>query len=241
MAAVPVEQVHDGTRQQHQVGPVAGSLVFLVIEGVIAPPIWAPAGVLVQTSLSAERPTDGWRQSSPRMWSGRWFLLPNAANIRRWGEFVVHMVDMAIAKEMIITGINFPSDVDEIEASGLTSVPSVKVTPPRIRESSCAMECHVSQILDYGSRTIVIGEVVQMYVRDECLDARGRYVLPEVYQPIARLHANNYIVADNQFVLNKPDELVHYDIAAGYGEPPPEAKSTLDPGGIPLADGQNLG
>lgn len=65
------------------------------------------------------------------------------ANIRRSGEFVVHMVDMAIAKEMIFTGINLPSDVDEIQASGLTSVSSVKVAPPRIQESPCAMECRV--------------------------------------------------------------------------------------------------
>lgn len=86
------------------------------------------------------------------------------------------------------------------------------------------MECRVSQILDYGRRSIVIGEVVRMYVRDECLDASGRYVLPEVYQPIARVHANNYIVADNQFVLTKPDDFVHHDIAAGYGGPVPEAK-----------------
>src|SRR5262245_1181726 len=123
------------------------------------------------------------------------------ANIRSSGEFVVHMVDMSIAKEMIITGVNFPSDVDEIEFSGLTKIPSVKISAPRIKESPCAMECQVSQILDYGRRAIVIGEVVQMHVHDECLDERGRYVLPEVYQPIARLHADNYIVADRQFVL----------------------------------------
>lgn len=144
------------------------------------------------------------------------------ANIRRSGEFVVHMVDMAIAKEMIVTGINFPSDVDEIEFAGLTSTPSVKVAAPRIEESPCAMECRVSQILDYGRRTIVIGEVVQMYVRDDCLDERGRYVRPEAYQPIARLHADNYIVASDQFVLKRPTELLHHEEAAGYAAPKPE-------------------
>ncbi|MCM5689528.1 flavin reductase family protein [Sinorhizobium meliloti] len=162
------------------------------------------------------------------------------ANIRRSGEFVVHMVDMAIAKEMIITGINFPSDVDEIQVSGLTSVSSVKVAPPRIQESPCAMECRVSQILNYGRRSIVIGEVLQMYVRDECLDASGRYVLPDVYQPIARLHANNYIVADNQFVLTKPDEFAHHDNAAGYGGPVHEAKGGSTIRIASAADGQKL-
>ncbi len=132
-------------------------------------------------------------------------------NIRRTNEFVVHMVDMSIAKEMIITGINFPSDVDEIAFAGLTSVPSIKVSAPRIKESPCAMECRVSQMLDYGRRTIVIGEVVQMHVHDDCLDEDGRYVRPEAYQPIARLHADNYIVADNQFVMRKPAHLLEYE------------------------------
>ncbi|NRP69620.1 Flavoredoxin [Ensifer psoraleae] len=144
------------------------------------------------------------------------------ANIKRSGEFVVHMVDMSIAKEMIVTGINFPSDIDEIEFAGLTSVPSVKVAPPRIKEAPCAMECRVAQTIDYERRTIVLGEVVQMHVRDDCLDERGRYVRPEVYQPIARLHADNYIVADRQFVLKKPADLLHHEEAAGYGEPKPE-------------------
>jgi len=128
------------------------------------------------------------------------------ANIRRTGEFVAHMVDMAIAKEMILTGIDLPSDVDEVAFAGLTSTPSLQVAPPRIAESPCAMECKVLKLLDFGRRTIVIGEVVQMRVRDDCLDERGRYVRPDTYQPIARLHADNYIVADNQFVLSEPED-----------------------------------
>jgi hypothetical protein len=44
---------------------------------------------------------------------------------------------------------------------------------------------------------------VHMHVRDECLDPEGYHVRPDVYQPIARLHSDNYIVADNQFVLTE--------------------------------------
>jgi flavin reductase (DIM6/NTAB) family NADH-FMN oxidoreductase RutF len=67
------------------------------------------------------------------------------------------------------------------------------------------MECTVLNLLDYGRRTIVLGQVVQMHVRDDCLDERRRYVRPDTYQPIARLHADNYIVSDNQFVLAEPE------------------------------------
>jgi len=69
------------------------------------------------------------------------------------------------------------------------------------------MECRISQIIDYPRRAIVLGEVVQMHVRDNCLDEAGRYVRPEVYQPVARLHADNYVVSDRQFVISPTDSL----------------------------------
>jgi len=62
-------------------------------------------------------------------------------------------------------------------------------------------------MIEYPRRVILLGQVVQMHVRDACLDAASRYVLPEVYQPIARLHADNYIVANQQFVLSETPEL----------------------------------
>ena len=46
-----------------------------------------------------------------------------------------------------------------------------------------------------------------MHVRDDCLDTAGRYVVPEVYQPIARLHADNYIIPDRQFQLKKSADM----------------------------------
>jgi flavin reductase (DIM6/NTAB) family NADH-FMN oxidoreductase RutF len=126
------------------------------------------------------------------------------ANLRRSGEFIVHMVDMAIAEAMLVTGNDVPPGVDEIALAGLSAVPARQVAAPRIAESPCAMECRVEQIIDYPRRAIVLGRVVQMFVRDTCIDAKGRYVNPETYQPIARLHADNYVASDCQFVLSDP-------------------------------------
>jgi flavin reductase (DIM6/NTAB) family NADH-FMN oxidoreductase RutF len=123
------------------------------------------------------------------------------ANLRRSGEFVVHMVDMALAPGMLVTGRDVAPEVDEIALAGLTAVPARQVGAARIAEAPCAMECVVERIIDYPRRSIVLGRVVQMYVRDDCLDSRGRYVDPAVYQPIARLHADNYVTSDRQIVL----------------------------------------
>lgn len=129
-------------------------------------------------------------------------------NLRRTGEFVVNMVDANLAERMIICGTALGPEVDELKLSGLTALPSVQVDAARVAESPCAMECKVEQIIDYPGRAIVLGRVVQMHVRDDCLDDAGRYVLPEVYQPLARLHADNYIRPDRQFQLKKSPEMV---------------------------------
>ena len=75
------------------------------------------------------------------------------------------------------------------------------------------MECRVERIIDFSRRAIVLGQVVEMHVRDDCLDARGRYVNPDFYQPIARLHRDNYITSDRQFEIRKPDELLPLEAA----------------------------
>lgn len=122
-------------------------------------------------------------------------------NIRETGEFVINLCDLTLAQAMVDCGIAFPNGVDEVEKSGLTLAPSLQVRPGRVRESPSSMECRLHQTIEFPRRSIVLGEVVQMNVRDDCLDDDAHYVRPEVYQPIARLHADNYIVADRQFVL----------------------------------------
>ena len=126
------------------------------------------------------------------------------ANMRETGQFVVHVVDAAMAQAMLVCGLGVEPDVDELDLAGLQAVPSVQVTAPRIAGAACAMECRVERIIDWPRRALVLGEVVQMHVRDDCLDAEGRYVNPEVYQPIARLHADNYVTSDRQIVMTAP-------------------------------------
>ena len=125
-------------------------------------------------------------------------------NIRRTGEFVVNMVDMAIADRMLICGLGVEPDIDEISLAGMTALPCDQISARRLAETPCAMECRVERLIDYDRRVIVLGEVVHMHVRRECLDAEGRYVNPDTYQPIARLHADNYITSDRQFIMSSP-------------------------------------
>src|SRR5581483_7500544 len=53
-------------------------------------------------------------------------------NIIAVGEFVVNVVDEHLAQAMNITATNYPPEVDEFAAAGLTPAPSVLVRPPRV-------------------------------------------------------------------------------------------------------------
>ncbi|WP_299987190.1 flavin reductase family protein [uncultured Ruegeria sp.] len=133
-------------------------------------------------------------------------------NIRRIGEFCVNMVDLSLAEQMIICGADLAEDMNELEYADLDAVPCAKIDSSRVVDTPCAMECEIEQIIDYPGRAIVMGKVVEMHVRDDCLDANGHYVDPTTYQPIARLHGDNYIVSDRQFELKKSAEVAAIEV-----------------------------
>ncbi len=56
-------------------------------------------------------------------------------NIAAAAEFVVNLVDEPLAEAMNICGIDFPPEVSEIEAAGLSLLPGVTVAVPRIAEA----------------------------------------------------------------------------------------------------------
>lgn len=127
------------------------------------------------------------------------------ANIRRTQQFVVNMVDMALAQTMLICGLAADSSVSELDLAEEATTPGTQIEVARLPASPCAMECKIERLIEYPRRVLILGEVVHMHVRRDCLDEAGRYVNPEAYQPIARLHADNYITSDRQFVLKAPD------------------------------------
>ncbi len=111
-------------------------------------------------------------------------------NIRETGQFVVNMVSDANAQAMNVTAIDFPHGVDEIAEAGLTTLPSSKIKVPRIAESPVAFECERFMNIDLGTdRTLVIGKVLAVHVRDDAvLNAERCYIDNEKLDLIGRLH-----------------------------------------------------
>ena len=95
-------------------------------------------------------------------------------NIRATGEFVINIVTENIVSQMNETATEFPPEVDEFKASGLTAIPSKIVKPPLVKESPISFECKKVQVLELGKAQagggfLVIGEIVMFHMKDELM------------------------------------------------------------------------
>lgn len=115
-------------------------------------------------------------------------------NIRRSGEFVVNLVGYGNAAAMVRTAANYPPGVSELAVAGLTAVPSNRVAPPRIAESPASIECKLERIVDFPTRRLlVLGEVVAVHVRDDCvLDVGACYIDARKLDLIGRMNGNGW-------------------------------------------------
>ncbi len=107
------------------------------------------------------------------------------------GEFVVSLCPEELVEQVNLTGTDYPADVSEYDAIGLTREPSTKVAPPRVLESPVALECRLAGTHEFGGdSTVVFGEVVWISIDERVL----RDDRPEVrlLKPLARLGANEW-------------------------------------------------
>ena len=111
-------------------------------------------------------------------------------NIRETGQFAVCLVNHATSEQMNITAIDFPPEIDEIAEAKLTTLPSTRIKPPRIAESPVSFECERMMGIELGiDRTLVLGRVVAMHVRDDCvMDAARCYIDTPKLDLIGRMH-----------------------------------------------------
>lgn len=129
-------------------------------------------------------------------------------NIKEWNEFVVNMVDEPIVERAVQCGSDFPSDVSEPEAVGLTLAPSTVVKVPRIAEAPIAWECRLFKTLDItNQRAIVFGEILAMYFREDLIDEEKLRVRVDRFEPYGRLGGPNYCRTTDRVRLPVPTYL----------------------------------
>ncbi len=127
-------------------------------------------------------------------------------NIRTRREFVVNLVDFAMANKMNMCSAPLPPEESEIAISGFDTLPSCTISPPRLAESPAALECVRHTTLELGvRREIVIGEVKAIAIRPDLIDVATLSVDQVGLDTIGRLGGSLYTRTRETFEMKRPD------------------------------------
>src|SRR3954470_14090328 len=130
-------------------------------------------------------------------------------NVKEIPEFVLNVVSEDVAEAMNATSEEFPADIDELLAAGLTAVPSSRVRPMRVAEAPINMECRLVQLVPVGDpttgSTLIIGEVLAWHVRDDIFDADRMRIRQDLLRAIGRMAGDGYCRTRDQFEMIRPN------------------------------------
>ncbi|TDK49621.1 flavin reductase family protein [Antarcticimicrobium luteum] len=130
----------------------------------------------------------------------------SVANIRATGVFCVNVAEYAAREALNATSATLPKGVDEFAHAGLTAAECSQIDCARIADAPAALECRMTQIvpLEGQNNVLVLGEVVGVHMRDDCI-RDGRFDVL-AYQPLARLGYRDYARVTDLFEMIRPDD-----------------------------------
>ena len=112
--------------------------------------------------------------SLPMFLFSTWTQHHTPQNVLETREFVVNIPSRDAVRQVMKTVEHFPRSVDEIKASGLTSIPSRVVKTPRIVECKAHLECtylwsHTAKISENVTDIIIAGKIVAASADEDIL------------------------------------------------------------------------
>ena len=130
----------------------------------------------------------------------------SVANIRQTGVFCVNIVEYAMRDVMNETSGPWARDVDEFEKAGIEREPCREIQCSRVAGAPAALECRMTEIVTLRGEAnfLVLGEVVGVHLRDDCVEDGMFNVLK--FQPLTRLGYRDYSRITEVFSLMRPGE-----------------------------------
>jgi flavin reductase (DIM6/NTAB) family NADH-FMN oxidoreductase RutF len=130
----------------------------------------------------------------------------SVANILETGVFCVNVVEYAARDVMNQSSGAWAREVDEFEHAGIAREACRVIKASRVAGAPAALECEMRQFiqLDGDANFIVVGEVVGVHLRDDCM-VDGQFDITR-FQPLARCGYRDYAVVRDVFSLSRPGE-----------------------------------
>ena len=133
-------------------------------------------------------------------------------NVEATGEFVCNLSTWETREAMNQSSASVGPEVDELEMSGLTPVPSKLVKPPRVKEAPVHLECKHLRSVDFPNWSnkdryvVVFGEVIGVHIEDQYITPEGLLDVDGM-KPIGRLGYDDYTIVggDSIFTMTRPE------------------------------------
>lgn len=131
-------------------------------------------------------------------------------NAEQTGEFVCNIASFDQREAVNSSAATLPPEVDEFALTGLGTLPSQLIKPPRVKGAPAHLECVYLQTVPLFSKDgvrngfdLVLGEVVGVHIDDQFV--KEGLVDTAAMRLIARLGYLDYSVTDEVFTLRRPD------------------------------------
>ena len=101
-------------------------------------------------------------------------------NIRKTNEFVVNVMGNPSFRKAIKCAKTFPPEIDELKEVDLETVPSKKVSPPRVKDAIGWIEARQEKEVTTEKYSLIIGKVLCSEINDRYLDGERLVELPMI-------------------------------------------------------------
>lgn len=116
-------------------------------------------------------------------------------NVKEVAEVVINAVSYSMVQQVSLSSTEYPKGINEFEKAGFTPVDSVKVKPPRVKESPVSFECKVREVIETsgepGSGNLIVCEILFIHVDEKILDKAGN-IDPNKIDLVGRLGSDYY-------------------------------------------------
>ncbi len=129
-------------------------------------------------------------------------------NVKQVKEVVINCVNHSIVEQMSLSSTEYDKGVNEFVKSGLTPIASIKVKPPRVKESPISFECEIDNIIELGKEggagNLIIARVVLVHIDNTYLTKGVLDTLK--LDLVARMGGNWYtrVTEQSLFEIQKP-------------------------------------
>jgi flavin reductase (DIM6/NTAB) family NADH-FMN oxidoreductase RutF len=109
-------------------------------------------------------------------------------NLKARGQAVVHIADLPMLEALHASAAEVAPEISEVERLGLATEPSIRVSPPRLRDAPVALECRLNREVELGpSSTLVLLDVVMTHAAERIWNTDDDSADASLWTPLSRL------------------------------------------------------